>query len=61
MARCSTLQYLTKGSAWTNTDDDIGRMRTGDIKDQLLMVAVVVGMEDIGNDGYRQSDKKGGG
>ena len=48
----SVLQDLTNGSAWTDAEDDIRRVRMGSIKGQSLMVAAEAGMEDTGSDGY---------
>ena len=44
-----------------DSEDDVSRTRTSDSKGELMMVLVEAGAEDTGSDGYRRSDKEGGG
>ena len=47
--------------ARANVENNVGRMRAGGPKDELVTTAAEAGAEDTGSDGYRRSDKEGGG
>ena len=49
----SAFQYLIKGSAWTDAEDYVGRVRMGGSKGQPLTVVAEIGAEDTSSDGYR--------
>ena len=49
----SIFHNLTKGSVWTDVEDDVSRMRVGGSKGQLLTTMAEVGAEDTGSDGYQ--------
>ena len=59
----SILYNLANGSAWTNTEDNVGgaRARASGPKGESMTTAVEAGAEDTSSDGYRRSDKEGGG
>ena len=57
----SILRNLTNGLAWTDLEDNISGTGTSGPKGELMTTAAEVGMEDTSSDGYRQSDKEGGG
>ena len=57
----SILRNLTNGLAWTDSEDKISGMGTSGPKGELLTTTAEVGAKDTGSDGYRRSDKEGGG
>ena len=57
----SVLHNLTNGLAWANSKDNVGGMRTSGSKGELLTATAGAGAKDTGSDGYRRSDKEGGG
>ena len=44
-----------------DVEDNVSRARTGGPKGEPVTMAAEVGAEDTGSDGYRRSDKEGGG
>ena len=52
---------LTNGLAWTDSENNVSGMGAGGSKGELLTAMVEVGAKDTGSDGYRRSDKEGGG
>ena len=52
---------LTNGSAWADSENNVSGARTGGSKGEPMMTAAEAGMVDTGSDGYRRSDKEGGG
>ena len=57
----SVFHNLTNGSAWTDAENNVSGARASGSKGQPLTMAAETGAEDIGSDGYRRSDKEGGG
>ena len=56
-----SLLNLTKGVAWADSENNVSGTRTSDSKGESMMTAAEAGTEDTGGDGYRRSDKEGGG
>ena len=57
----SIFRNLTNGVARTDSEDNVSRARTSGSKGEPMMAAAEVSAEDTGSDGYRRSDKEGGG
>ena len=57
----SILRILTNGSAWVDSKDNVGGTGAGGSKGESLTATAEAGAKDTGSDGYRGSDKEGGG
>ena len=47
--------------AWADVEDNVSGTRVGGSKGESMTTAAEAGAEDTGSDGYRRSDKEGGG
>ena len=56
-----SLLNLTRGVAWTDSENDVGGAGACSSKGESMMTAAEAGTEDTSSDGYRRSDKEGSG
>ena len=47
--------------AWADSENNVSGTRMGGSKGESMPAAAEAGAEDTGSDGYRRSDKEGGG
>ena len=57
----SVFRNLTNGSARMDTENNVSGMGACDPKGESMTTTAEAGAKDTGSDGYRRSDKEGGG